>query len=179
MYWNECSPTSTLGMTLSRQIAVIYPMHRGQDYWNPSLSEGMKPFLEHLNITSTDVDETLRFLMTAMPSSQLEGREEARRLSVGPRGDRGILLVRRGQGRHGEGPHKPYVHPGMNHMGFVVDDAAALANRLIEAGYEQGATYTDHPHRHRYYFFDHDRNEYEFVQYLSEDPSRGTSTRAP
>tara|TARA_B100000287_G_scaffold98685_1_gene90747 strand:+ start:580 stop:744 length:165 start_codon:yes stop_codon:yes gene_type:complete len=31
--------------------------------------------------------------------------------------------------------------------------------------------YADHPHRHRYYFFDHDANEYEFVQYLSEDPS--------
>ena len=50
-------------------------------------------------------------------------------------------------------------------------DAAATAERLLEAGYEQGATYADHPHRHRYYFFDHDANEYEFVQYLSEDPS--------
>ena len=33
----------------------------------------MKPFLEHLNITSTDVDETLRFLMTAMPEFSVRG----------------------------------------------------------------------------------------------------------
>ena len=58
----------------------------------------------------------------------------------------------------------------MNHIGFVVEDAAAVSRRLLEAGYEQGATYLDHPHRHRYYFFDHDGNEYEFVQYLSEIP---------
>ena len=69
------------------------------------------------------------------------------------------------------GPHQPYVHPGMNHMGFVVSDAAAVSERLLEAGFEGGATFTDHPHRHRYYFYDHDRNEYEFVQYLSEDAS--------
>ena len=45
-----------------------------------------------------------------------------------------------------------------------------VVRRLLEAGYEQGATYVDHPHRHRYYFFDHDGNEYEFVQYLSDIP---------
>jgi hypothetical protein len=31
----------------------------------------------------------------------------------------------------------------------------------------------DHPHRHRYYFFDLDDNEYEFVEYLSDkEPER-------
>ena len=33
----------------------------------------MKPFLEHLNITSTDVDETIRFLLTAMPEFSIRG----------------------------------------------------------------------------------------------------------
>ena len=70
-----------------------------------------------------------------------------------------------------KGPHRPYVHPGLNHMGFVVSEASEVARRLIEAGYEQGATYLDHPHRHRYYFLDHDGNEYEFVEYLSDEPS--------
>ena len=59
----------------------------------------------------------------------------------------------------------------MNHMGFVVSDGAALAERMIAAGYKQGATYLDHAHRHRYNFFDHDNNEYEFIQYFSEEPS--------
>ena len=83
-----------------------------------------------------------------------------------------------------KGPHQPYVHPGMNHMGFVVSDGAALAERMIEAGYKQGATsimsmsYLDHPHRHRYYFFDR------FLTIMSMSSSstsvknqvRGTST---
>ena len=33
----------------------------------------MKPFLEHLNMTSTDVDETIRFLLTAMPEFSIRG----------------------------------------------------------------------------------------------------------
>ena len=33
----------------------------------------MKPFLEHLNMTSTDVDETVRFLLTAMPEFSIRG----------------------------------------------------------------------------------------------------------
>ena len=33
----------------------------------------MKPFLEHLNMTSTDVDETVRFLLTAMPEFGIRG----------------------------------------------------------------------------------------------------------
>ena len=131
----------------------------------------MRPFLEHLNITSTDVDETIRFLLTAMPEFRIRGEgggEKAQRwVHVGTEDS---YLCVEDRGATEKGPHKPYVHPGMNHMGFVVSDAAALANRLQEAGYKQGSTYLDHPHRHRYYFFDHDGNEYEFVQYFSEDP---------
>ena len=59
----------------------------------------------------------------------------------------------------------------MNHLGFVVEDAAEVARRLRDAGYKEGSTYLDHPFRHRYYFFDHDDNEYEFVQYLSDNPA--------
>ena len=95
----------------------------------------MKPFLEHLNITSTDVDETIRFLLTAMPEFSVRGEgggEKAQRwVHVGT--EESYLCVE-DRGATERGPHKPYVHPGMNHMGFVVSDAGALAERLIEAG---------------------------------------------
>ena len=42
----------------------------------------MKPYLEHLNMTSTDVDESVRFLLTAMPELRIRGGgegEKARR----------------------------------------------------------------------------------------------------
>ena len=134
----------------------------------------MKPFLEHLNMTSTDVDETVRFLLTAMPEFSIRGEgggEDSpaeRWVHVGT-ADSYLCIESRGATE--KGPHKPYFHPGMNHMGFVVSDSAGLSKRMLEAGYRRGATYLDHPHRHRYYFFDHDGNEYEFVQYFSDEPS--------
>ena len=102
----------------------------------------MKPFLEHLNMTSTDVDETIRFLLTAMPEFCIRGEgggEKAQRwVHIGTE-DSYLCIEDRGATE--KGPHQPYVHPGMNHMGFVVSDGAALAERMIEAGYKQGATY--------------------------------------
>ena len=43
----------------------------------------MKPFLEHLNMTSTDVDETIRFLLTAMPEFSIRGEGGGRKHSAG------------------------------------------------------------------------------------------------
>ena len=70
----------------------------------------------------------------------------------------------------GPGPHEPYVHPGMNHIGFVVGDVGEVAERLTNAGYTPGMKALEHPHRKRIYFFDDDGNEFEFVEYLSADP---------
>ena len=73
----------------------------------------MKPFLEHLNITSTDVDETIRFLLTAMPEFSVRGEgggEKAQRwVHVGT--EESYLCVE-DRGATERGPHKPYVHPG-------------------------------------------------------------------
>ncbi len=132
----------------------------------------MKPYLEHLNMTSTDVDESVLFLLTAMPELRIRGGgegEKARRwVHVGT--DDSYLCIE-DRGATEKGPHQPYIHPGVNHLGFVVEDAAEVARRLRNAGYREGSTYLDHPFRHRYYFFDHDDNEYEFVQYLSDNPA--------
>ena len=131
----------------------------------------MMPFLEHVNMTSTDLDETIRFLLTAMPEFSIRGEGEGEKTRRWVHiGTEDSYLCIEDRGATEKGPHQPYVHPGLNHIGFVVDDASAIAKRLIEAGYSQGLTYLDHPHRHRYYFFDHDGNEYEFVQYLSDNP---------
>ena len=133
------------------------------------------PFLEHINITSTDVDETVRFLLTAMPEFGVRGGgegEKARRwVHVGT--EESYLCVE-DRGATERGPHEPYVHPGLKHIGFVVEDGRATADRLANAGYSQGSTFLDHPHRHRYYFFGHDGNEEVLVQYLSGKPAERT-----
>ena len=128
----------------------------------------MGPYLEHLNLTVLDVDRSLRFLQTAMPDLEVRGSgtgEKCKRwVHIG--GEATYLAIE-DRGAEGLGPHQPYVHPGLNHIGFVVDDVEEVAGRLRAAGYREGVSAMDHPHRKRIYFFDDDGNEFEFVEYLS------------
>ena len=59
--------------------------------------------------------------------------------------------------------------PGVNHVGFVVDDVDALYVRMQAAGYREGFVPSPHPYRKRAYFLDPDGMEYEFVEYYSKE----------
>ena len=129
----------------------------------------MASYLEHANISVTDVDATVQFLQTAMPDYQI-------RHDSGPGPERWVHV----------GTEETYIclnqmdnkdaeyqchRPGINHIGFVVDDADALHDRMTNAGYKEGFIPTPHPYRKRVYFLDRDGMEYEFVQYYSDDSS--------
>ncbi|MCW8129116.1 MAG: VOC family protein, partial [Planctomycetota bacterium] len=62
-----------------------------------------------------------------------------------------------------------YETSGINHLGYVVDDAEAVKQRLLKAGFKEGFVPPEHPHRRRVYLFDSDGFEWEFVQYYSEN----------
>lgn len=62
--------------------------------------------------------------------------------------------------------------PGINHLGYEVDDAAAVRERLSQAGYKDSSYPNAHPHRTRVYFYDAEGSDWEFVQYLSDDPTQ-------
>ena len=127
--------------------------------------------LEHANLSVQNVDEMERFLMTAFPD-----------------------FHRRGEGLDGHG--RPWRHvgneafyvalqtvptnlkrtpygneTGLNHLGWEVDDLEALVARMQKAGFEPNLLADEHPARNRRYFYDPDGNDWEFVQYLSEDAS--------
>lgn len=127
-----------------------------------------EPYLEHLNLTVLDVDKAVRFLQTAMPELEVRGGgtgEKCRRwVHIGTEH---TYLAIEDRGADRPGPHQPYTHPGMNHIGFVVDNIEEVAARLRGAGYKEGMSAMEHPHRKRIYFFDDDNNEFEFVEYLS------------
>ena len=59
-----------------------------------------------------------------------------------------------------------------NHLGYVVDDVDGLADRMQSAGYREGFIAPAHPYRKRRYFYDADEVEWEFVEYLSDDPAQ-------
>lgn len=134
----------------------------------------MKTRLDHANLTVRDAEGVTRFLTHAFPEFRVRGRGSDCAglpwVHVGDDTTYLSLLTARGS------PNDPFVAyggaPGLNHLGFEVDDVDAVRRRLHAAGYrESGVTY-DHPHRRRAYFYDDQGNEWEFVQFLSDRAER-------
>ena len=50
---------------------------------------------------------------------------------------------------------------------------------MAEAGYKDSTVPNGHPHRKRVYFHDAEGNDWEFVQYLSEDPAERNDYALP
>ncbi|WP_108124994.1 VOC family protein [Saccharospirillum mangrovi] len=129
-------------------------------------------YLEHANLTVPDIEAATRFLQTAFPEFRIRGggdRTAGRWQHVGT--DVTYLALQQ-QTEHRADPRTPYVHDGVHHLGFVVDDVESLAQRLTQAGYRENELSEQHPARIRRYFFDNAGMEWEFVQYLSDDPAQ-------
>lgn len=132
----------------------------------------MNPRLEHANLLVRDIDATLAFVRTAFPEFGIrhDGRDPdgTRWVHVGT--DETYLALNQSTVEPAE-RWEPYTgKPGVNHLAFEVADAESLRARMTEAGYEDSTPPNHHPHRKRVYFMDPDGNDWEFVQYLSEDP---------
>jgi len=129
--------------------------------------------LDHANLIVRDIDEMIRFLQTAFPDFRVRGG------GTGPTGARWVhvgnddaYLALNEATRDAAEPWVPYDgKPGLNHLGFEVDDVAALRARLAAAGYPDTTVHNAHPHRRRVYFNDLEGNDWEFVEYLSDDPA--------
>lgn len=126
--------------------------------------------LEHANLYVRDIDATTKFLRCAFPDFVVrrEGVNEGRRwVHVGNDGTYVAL------NQASEEPAERWVpyagKPGVNHLGYEVEDADALRERMQAAGYHDSTVPNDHPFRKRVYFHDPEGNDWEFVEYLSED----------
>ena len=130
--------------------------------------------LEHANLGARDIEAMIRFLKTAFPQFEVRGegksRDGTRWVHIGT-DDTYIAL---GEARVDSGRRwKPYSgEPGVNHLAFEVDDAGSLHARLTAAGYRESTSPNAHPHRRRVYFYDPEGNDWEFVQYFSQDPAK-------
>lgn len=141
----------------------------------------MKVRLEHANLSVRDVEAMIRFLMTAFPDFRIRGegtnRNGIRWVHVGTN-DTYIVL---NQAKADSARHWiPYSgEPGVNHLAYEVDDVESLRLRLKAAGYRDSTVPNAHPHRKRVYFYDPDGNDWEFVQYLSQDPAKRNDYELP
>ena len=138
--------------------------------------------LEHANICVREIEPMVRFLKTAFPEFQMRGegtsRDGSRWVHIGTN-DTYIALGQATKADAGR-PWKPYAgEPGVNHLAYVVDDAESLRSRLIGAGYRESTPANAHPHRKRVYFYDPEGNDWEFVQYFSQDPAERNDYELP
>lgn len=136
--------------------------------------------LEHANLIVRDVDATTRFLQTAFPEFRVrrEGLSNGRRWRhVGT--DETYIALNEATTEPAE-TWQPYAGvPGVNHLGYEVADVAALRARLRAGGYRDSTLPNDHPYRQRVYFYDPDGNDWEFIQYLSDDPAKRNDYELP
>jgi catechol 2,3-dioxygenase-like lactoylglutathione lyase family enzyme len=129
--------------------------------------------LEHVNLCVADLGGMIKFITTAFPTFRLRGEGVP---EVGERwahvGDDHTYIAL-SEATSGPGPSRELYagQPGINHIGFEVDDVEALRTRLAIAGYRESTFPNSHPHRKRIYFRDPEGNEWEFVEYHSEDPN--------
>jgi uncharacterized glyoxalase superfamily protein PhnB len=137
--------------------------------------------LEHANLTVRDINGMIGFLQTAFPEFRVRGegksRDGSRWVHVGT--DETYIALSPAKKEH-EGQWMPYQgQPGVNHLAYEVDDVEALYERMSSAGYKDSTPHNAHPYRKRRYFYDPEGNDWEFVQYLSENPTERNDYKLP
>ena len=126
-----------------------------------------KMYLEHINITVSDLKESIRFFQTAFPHFKIRGGGNGMREWVHLGDDDCYIAINQATENY-EKASKNYDKIGINHLGFVVQEVEEIAINLLQNGYKRSYPKQVEEFRIREYFIDTDGNEFEFVQYLSE-----------
>lgn len=129
-----------------------------------------KIYLEHANMTVNNLEQSVHFFQTAFPDFVVRGGGEMNGRKWVHLGNNDTYIAIN-QALESMKIEKNYSTSGFNHVGFVVEDVTEIANRLLEAGYKRDYPKQEEKYRIRDYFLDADGNEFEFVQYLSENVS--------
>jgi len=128
--------------------------------------------LEHANLSVLDADAMTHFISTAFPEFAERGRGHDNRGRPWRHiGDSEFYIAL--QTVPPSTVRVPYGDtPGMNHLGWEIDNVDALEVRMNAAGFEANLRVNGHPARRRIYFYDPDGNDWEFVQYLTPDRTK-------
>ena len=126
----------------------------------------MPAHLEHTNYTVTDPDRTAAWMCDLFDwHVRWTGGSRATGYSVHVGTDTHYLALYAPKDG-GVAPREDNYTTlgGLNHIAVVVDDIAAMRDRVTAAGFTAGEHYDYEPGQ-RFYFFDDDGIEYEVVQY--------------
>ncbi len=123
--------------------------------------------LEHIHINVASLAATAEFLQLAVPAYSRRGGGTSSSygdwLHIGSESNYIALTEVKGA--------EPMAN--LRHIGLQVDSVDALISRLHAAGIEpsDSSALDEHPHRRRVYYVDGNGLDWEFVEYLSDQPS--------
>ncbi|PSW22291.1 lactoylglutathione lyase [Photobacterium sanctipauli] len=136
----------------------------------------MKSYVEHANITVSDTDHTIKLLLTALPDWSIRGEGVnqdwfGKSINWYHVGNENSYIAIQSGGEEKSG-HWSEHWTGVKHIGIAVPDLEALITRLENAGFPIDHRGADHPHRKNVYFLDQHNIQFEFVEYLSSEPTK-------
>ena len=127
-------------------------------------------YLEHANLTVTDIDAVVRFIRTALPAWSVRGQgtmdwfgKPVRWLHIGTE----VFYIALMGGGEGHWPHWTSHQAGLKHLGLVVDSVDEVMRRLDAAGYPLDHWGGASAHRRNVYVIAPEGLQFEFVEYLS------------
>ena len=133
---------------------------------------------EHANLVMKDIQPTLEFLQTAFPKWKVRGEGDMTWGNGEHTSSRHWLhigdddfYITLNDSAVGEIRDTKSIRAGVAHLGFVVDDLQALVERLAAKGFRVDITGREHPYRKTVYYNDPAGFQFEFLQYLSENPA--------
>lgn len=121
-------------------------------------------FLEHVNLTVSDLDRSVAFYRDLLGLRVRWQREAGDLPAAAHVGDDRHYIAMFQAAPGGGRPTVDYEAVGLNHFGFVVDDLDAARTRLLELGATPHGEADYEPGR-RLYFYDPDGIEVELIQY--------------
>jgi len=125
-------------------------------------------YIEHLNLTVNNINESVHFFQTAFPDFKIRGGDDAFKEWLHLGDDYTYIAIEQIKSNTGDKTQKNYDKIGINHIAFVVKDIESVTDRLENEGYQRSYPKSKEKFRIRDYFFDADGNEFEFVEYLSD-----------
>ncbi|PVZ71636.1 VOC family protein [Pelagibaculum spongiae] len=131
--------------------------------------------IEHANLSVVKLEDSLDFILTAFPEWKIRAKGknvwhgvERQWLHVGD--DDYYLSLN--DNAIGENRNLSGHSPGLAHIAFVVDDIDNIVNRLTQKGYQiRVDMLNSHPFRKIAYFIEPSGFEFEFIEYLSQQPA--------
>jgi catechol 2,3-dioxygenase-like lactoylglutathione lyase family enzyme len=144
----------------------------------------MKSYIEHANITVSDLDRAIEFFAIALPDFEVRKRwviDDKEWAHVGT--DTSYIAINTPTNKKRFAAPKlakliDRITGGFNHVGFVVEDVEEVHQRILKAGFSRGynnGNIIEHPSRRSVYMLDDDGNEFEFMQYLTDDTAERNS----